>query len=94
MFSLETTGAEMLMRRETEGLTCYRLFMDVTQTKRGKRSDPFLYLAGNIAQYNNHWWNECTVLQSKTLTCALAVETKVENYFPSEVSKVLFALMA
>lgn len=37
VFSLETTGTEMLMQREAEGLTYYRLFMDVTRSQKEAR---------------------------------------------------------
>lgn len=39
MFSLDTTGTEMLMRREAEGLTLQTVHGCDTITKRGKRSE-------------------------------------------------------
>jgi len=43
----------MLMRRETEELTCQKQFMNVTLSQRHKRIEPFVYLAGYVAQNIN-----------------------------------------
>lgn len=95
MFSLETTGTEMLMRRETEGLTCYRLFMDVTLSQKEAREvNPLFSLSGWLysTEYQSLMKKKSAVFQSKTLFCTLAIETRVENYFPSKVSKGFFLL--